>query len=49
MDSTYFQVRSIKKKGKHEKYSMEVQNEKYTTEYMKRIGYVMSLCYDIML
>ena len=31
MDSTYFQVRSIKKKGKHEKYSVEVQNEKYIT------------------
>ena len=37
MDSTYFQVRSIKKKEKHEKYSVEVQNEKYITQYMKRI------------
>ena len=31
MDSTYFQVRSIKKKGKHEKYNVEVQNEKYVS------------------
>ena len=28
---TYFQVQAIKKKGKHEKYSVEVQNEKYIT------------------
>ena len=26
-----FQVRKIKKKGKHENYSVEVQNEKYIT------------------
>ena len=37
MDSTYFQVRLIKEKEKHERYSVEVQNEKYITMYMKRI------------
>ena len=31
MDSTCFQVQSIKKKGKHEKYGVEVLNEKYST------------------
>ena len=37
MDSTCFEVQSIKKKGKQGKYSVEVNNGKYSTEYMKRI------------
>ena len=31
MDSIYFQVQSIKKKEKHEKYSVEINNGKYNT------------------
>ena len=37
MDSICFQVRSIKKKKKHGKYSVEVPNEKYIKQYMKSI------------
>ena len=36
MECTCFQVRSIKKKGKHGKYSVKVHNGKNSTEYMKR-------------
>ena len=36
MDSTCFQVGSIKKGGKHGKYKAELDNGKYST-YMKRI------------
>ena len=31
MDSTYFQMQSVKKKGKHGKYSIEIHNGKYST------------------
>ena len=31
MDSICFQVRLLKKKDKHRKYSVEVSNEKYNT------------------
>ena len=37
MDSTCFQVRSIKEKEKHGKYSVEVRSEEYSTQYMKII------------
>ena len=37
MDSIYFQMRSIKKKVKHGKYSVEVPNGKYNAQYMKSI------------
>ena len=37
MDSIFFQVQSIKKKGKHEKYIVEVHDGKYSTQYMKII------------
>ena len=37
MDSTCFQVQSIKKKEKHGKYSAEAHKGKYSTQYMKSI------------
>ena len=44
MDSTYFQVQSIKKKGKHGKCNVEIHSGKYSTWHMKRIwSYDMNL------
>ena len=52
MDSTCFQVRSVKKKGKHGKYSVEVHNGKYSTQYMKytwNMKYIIYECGNYML